>query len=342
MYCQKSTSLIVKKFKINQLETKSVLIVGLGGISFGYNKRLNETENVLTHSHAFSIHPNFQIIAGVDLDENKRIDFGNTFQCKTYSKIENALLELNPEIIVVATPTESHCEIIKKIIKIRKPSVIICEKPLAYSLKEADEIVQNCKINNVRLYVNYMRNSSKISIELFKKISNKDILPPFKIIQWYSKGIINSASHFVTLFNFLFGLPINIESLRKNSLENYSKDQNFDFKILYKDVEVYFLSVNHEYYFHNSFELIAQNGRLIYERGGEFVKWFPISNDGIYSGYSILSNIPIDLESDFSTMQFQFVDNLWKNMNGIESSICSGDDAIQTMRTLNKILNTSI
>lgn len=317
----------------------SVLIVGLGGIGFKFDDTLSSESLVLSHSRAFSIHPNFQVIGGVDLDKSSRVDFATIYNCKIYSQIERALLDLNPDLVVVATPTKTHKDTIKKIFNFANPSIIVCEKPLAYTLEDAEKIVKICKNNKAQLFVNYMRNSSKVTVEIKKRIEDEIIAPPFKIIQWYSKGIINSASHFVTLFNCLFGMPVKIESLSKNTKEKEVTDNNFDFKICYNNVEVFFISLQNKTVFHNSFELIAKNGRLLYERGGEFVRWFPISNDGIYPGYNMYSDIAFNLESDFPTMQLQFVNNLWEKINGREALICSGGEAIQTMILLNKILS---
>jgi predicted dehydrogenase len=322
-----------------QVLTQSVLIVGLGGIGFKYDNKLSDKSLILTHSHAFDIHPNFKIVGAVDLEENNISDFEKKYNCKTYTNIEDALIELSPNVVVIATPTKTHKEIIKKIFKISKPNVIVCEKPLAYTLQDAEEIIEICKINQSQIYVNYMRNSSKTMIDLKNMINDKIIKPPFKIIQWYSKGIINSASHFITLFNYLFGIPYNIELLSTISQVIKSEDFNIDFKINYKNAVVYFLSQNNEDLFHNSFELIAKNGRLLYERGGEFINWFPISNNGIYSGYNIFTKTPIVFDTDFSSMQLEFVNNLWKKINDMDASICTGDDALKTMKLLNKILN---
>jgi predicted dehydrogenase len=316
-----------------------VLIIGLGGIGFRFDQLLPIESFVLTHARAFSIHKNFQLVGGVDLDENNRKDFKAKFACNVYSEISEALLNEVPDIVVVATPTKTHSEVIKNIFNISRPRVIICEKPLAYSIIDAEEILSICKNNQAQIYVNYMRNSSKLTNELILRIKNNNIEPPFKIVQWYSKGVINSASHFVTLFNHLFGKPQNIRSLNTDIKTTIKEDTDIDFKIDYICGEVYFHSLDYHNFFHNSFELIAKNGRLLYERGGEFVKWYPVSNDGIYNGYEVLSKVPVNLDSDFATMQLEFVNNLWKKINGFEASICTGEDALNTMILLNKILN---
>jgi predicted dehydrogenase len=320
-------------------EEIKVLIIGLGGIGFRFDQSLPIQSFVLTHARAFSVHRNFRLVGGVDPDENNRTDFEAIYACNVYSEIGEALLKENPDIVVVATPTKTHNEVIKNTFAISKPSVIICEKPLAYTVNDAEEILSTCKNNQAQIYVNYMRNSSKVTDELIFRIKNNTLEPPFKVVNWYSKGVFNSASHFVTLFTYLFGEPQNIQALNRYVKDIALEDPDPDFKIDYHCGEVYFHSLDYHNFFHNSFELIAKNGRLLYERGGEFVKWFPVSNDGIYTGYKILSQVPVNLESDFATIQLEFVNNLWKKINGMDASICSGEDALHTMVLLYKILN---
>ena len=103
--------------------------------------------------------------------------------------------------------------------------------------------------------------------------------------------------------------------------------------------EVIFIALDKENFFHNSFELIAKNGRLLYEQGGETVKWFPIESNGGFSNYKRLSPKCLNFDSDFNLMQFNFVDNFWNEINGNDAVLCSGEEALDTILIINKILN---
>jgi predicted dehydrogenase len=69
----------------------------------------------------------------------------------------NALIaETGPELVIIATWTESHARI--GIAAARGGArVIICEKPIAPGLKEARTLINVCKKNNTRLIINHER-----------------------------------------------------------------------------------------------------------------------------------------------------------------------------------------
>lgn len=322
---------------------KKVVIIGLGNVGFGYDKLLSEKFYVLTHSRAFFLHPKFDIVAGVDKSLKTQNEFAKMYSCKVYSDTKNALLENKVDIAVVATPTLTHLKVIEDIFSYSSPSVIICEKPLAYTLDDSKSIISLCKKNNSNLFVNYMRNSSSAVRNIISKINENKIQPPFKVVNWYSKGIINSASHFITLFNLLFGNPVSVDIIDKSSKESISKleglDSEPDFNINYENSEVFFHSLDNLNYFHNSFKIYAKNGMLSYDNGGEFISWYPLNDNGVYSGYKVLAKDPIKIESNFNNLQLEFVNSIWENINGNSSLICSGTEALSTMNVINKILN---
>tara|TARA_Y100001970_G_scaffold77700_1_gene98872 strand:- start:96471 stop:97457 length:987 start_codon:yes stop_codon:yes gene_type:complete len=311
-----------------------VLLIGLGNISFKYDLKLSKNF-ILTHNRAFSLHPNFKIVGAVD--NNKKIIFGfsKKYKIPTFDNVKDALNKLNPELIVVSTPTKTHLKLIKEIFLFHKPKYIVCEKPLGNNLLESFEIRELCEKNNSLLVVNYQRNSSIISEKIIKFIDKNKFKPPFKITTWYSKGLNNSASHFITLFNFLFGEITNCNLIKSSHNRLIKDDFELLFKLDYENCEVIFIPVDYKNFFYNSFEMICKNGKLIYENGGENVKWYPIDKKKVtYSNYKSLSKKFQILESDYYQSQFSFVNNLWRFIHGKKSMISLGSDAILTAKII--------
>ncbi|MBR2258896.1 MAG: Gfo/Idh/MocA family oxidoreductase [Blautia sp.] len=73
----------------------------------------------------------------------------------TYTDYKEALQ--NPEIdaVIVVTPTKFHHDIVIAAAKAGKH--IFCEKPMAESAKECDEMIEACKANGVKLQLGFMR-----------------------------------------------------------------------------------------------------------------------------------------------------------------------------------------
>ena len=59
------------------------------------------------------------------------------------------------EAIVIATPTQTHYEVLMAAIPSGKP--IFCEKPITFELDEAEKIVKEVERYNAFVMIGYMR-----------------------------------------------------------------------------------------------------------------------------------------------------------------------------------------
>ena len=171
------------------------IIIGLGQIGMGYDLE-HQKDKVYTHAKAFYKSHDFELIAGVDSSKTKRDLFEKKYKANTYLNIESAIKVNQADVIIIASPTEKHYPILKEILNCSLPKAILCEKPLAYDIYDAEEMVNLSKKYRVKLFVNYMRRSDPAVIEIKKKIDSKKILTPLKGVVWYSKGFIHNGSTF--------------------------------------------------------------------------------------------------------------------------------------------------
>ena len=218
--------------------TYKCIIIGLGQIGMGYDLE-HEKDKVYTHAKAFSESPDFDLIGGVDLSKTKRDLFSQKYKVNTYLDIESAIKVKRADLIIIASPTEKHYSILKQILNCSLPKAVLCEKPLAFDIHDAEEMVNLCKKYGVKLFVNYMRRSDPGVIEIKKRIKSRKILTPIKGVVWYSKGFIHNGSHFFNLldkqesnklFNFLNIGHLNANKnqiyLVKSFLDNFKGDLN--------------------------------------------------------------------------------------------------------------------
>lgn len=314
-----------------------VILIGLGGISYKYDYNLPKSY-VLTHLRAFELHPSFEIIAVVDENKDVISEFSSIYNYPTFISTSDALKKFKPDLVVVSTSTSSHLVTVKRVFDVFSPKYLLCEKPLGSNLSESTEIIELCKINKSTLLVNFQRNSSVLSKKIKEKFLLGEFDPYCKIILWYSNGLRNSASHFISLFHYLFG------KIKKIDLIDYSSSKEnenmLNFKLKYEKCEVIFMPLDGTSFFYNSFEMIFKNGRLLYENGGETCKLQKIDNTKkTYSNYYKLSENFENLESDFNQSQLSFVNNLAKFIKGEDCSICRAEDAFETSIILEELIN---
>jgi len=316
----------------------NVLIVGLGQIGMGYDLDLDHDKYVYSHVAAFNQHKGFKIVGGVDIDSKLGKVFTEKYDCAFFDNIQGALRQSSPDIVVIAISTKLHNQALKEIVKYSKPKIIMCEKPLSYSVEEAYSMQKLCNENGIQLFVNYMRNSTPDSIEIKDKINSGEYAGSLKGVAWYSKGLVHNGSHFVNLLTYWLG-PIKESRCisRGRLLDNQDIDP--DFSLTFEKGRVVFLSTQEENFSHYSVELVFENGRLRYERGGRGVYWTSVQQDENLSTHKFLSNDDGNYDTDsMSKYQLHVVNELWNMLNQENYELCSGVMAISTLESISEII----
>ncbi len=135
-------------------------IVGLGRIGSTLEQdRLREKP--ASHAGAVAASPDCILAAGCDLRADRREAFARRWRCPSVYEDARLMLERHsPDILHVATPPESHLELVRLAAENRVP-VVICEKPLALSAAEARRLVEVCRQAGTALLVNHERRYSR-------------------------------------------------------------------------------------------------------------------------------------------------------------------------------------
>lgn len=312
-----------------------VLIIGLGRIGQGYDYSLPADRHVFTHARAFSQHPGFTLIGGIDPDATARNKFTAQYGAPAFPDLA-AAATLTPDIIVVATPTFQHLTTVRSALACFRPAALVCEKPLAYDPADAETLLACCAARGCAVYVNYMRRTDPTTAALRERLADGRIAAPLKGIVWYAKGLYNSASHFVNLLEDLLGPDPELLHCSPGRT-GFHGDPEPDFTLRFARGEVTFLSVRVEDYFHNTMEWISPAGRLRYERGGAVTEWTPRSPASAPGEHAMLGSASETLPGDFARIQSHFTDALAGALTGRATPICTGTKALATLRLLHQI-----
>ncbi len=102
----------------------------------------------------FQSSEDFELVGLCDLDR-KRVDkVGASYPwAKTFTSAEEMLHEAKPEIVAVCTPVGSHHPLVK--MALDAGAHVLCEKPLAASVKESEELVALAERRQRRLFVDH-------------------------------------------------------------------------------------------------------------------------------------------------------------------------------------------
>ena len=298
------------------MKQRSVLVIGLGKIGFGYDENENSNRKIQSHCNAFYYHKKFKLIGGIDNNNIKRKKFFRKYNLPSFDTIISASKSINPEIAVISTPPKSRLRVIQQVIKYLKVKIIIIEKPVALKMNDVIKIRNLLGKHKIRAFVNYFRRSCP-GINILKK-RKKNNLSRIKThgIAWYSKGLLNSGSHIINTLEYILG---DVKKIKKFYVNNSDFNKNG--------------------VFNNSVEILSKKEKIIFENGMRDIKTYNIIDDDLYNSYKIISPDYKKIKTNYSLMQFYFTDNLSRKIDSKFANICDLSDAIKTHKIIQQIIN---
>lgn len=318
-----------------------VLIVGLGKIGMQYDLHLPQSNFTLSHSRAFSQHKDFDLVAAVDNKKEQRAEFSQKYSLPVYNDLSEALKIHSPDIVVIATSTQTHAKILFSVLKLSTPKIVLCEKPLSYHLHEAQEMVNSCRKKGVELYVNYIYRSDIGVIKVKKWLDSNNFDVGIKGVCWYSKGFIHNGSHFLNLLEYWLGSMRRFKLINLNILRNSNNDYEPDLEIEFEKGKVIFISAWEEAFSHYTVELLTRNGRIRYDDRGATINLQSVINSPIFKSYKILDPEFKAIMSNMQHSQLNVVNQLSNCINNSVKvmNLCSGEEALNTSAAMKLIIN---
>lgn len=162
------------------------------------------------HARAWQNVPGQPVAIGCIADTNAdaRREFGDFFGVapeKRYSDYRDMLNQEQPDFVDVCSWHGLHAEMVVAAAA-RRPRAIICQKPMALSLGDADKMMIACNRNGVKLVIAYQRPHHATWLkarELIRHGAIGDIVQ----ISVSDGTLLNTNSHNIQLALFLTGFP---------------------------------------------------------------------------------------------------------------------------------------
>jgi predicted dehydrogenase len=189
-------------------ELLACLVVGCGAVGSGYDEpRLDGPP--LTHAGAYAAHPATRLVGGVDPDPAACARFERRWGAPCTADLEAALAN-RPVLVSVCTPPEGRLPLVERLLEAR-PHAIWCEKPLAGSSEEAEQIRLRCDEIGVALQVNFHRRFDPPHRRIAEFVAAGP--QPLHLDVRYSGTLRNYGPHAFDLFRWLLGEPRWVEAV---------------------------------------------------------------------------------------------------------------------------------
>ncbi len=178
------------------------IVIGLGLIGSDYGEQ--------SHAGVYAASDRIELVAGIDTDAERRRRFGERWKVGTYFGIGPW-----PDIDVVSicTPSDVRVPVIQQALELR-PKAIWCEKPLAETVAEGEEIVKLCRDAKVALQVNFQRRFDP----LHQQVRAIDFGAPIHFNCRFSGNWLRVGCHAVDLLRWFIGEPDSISRVASTAI----------------------------------------------------------------------------------------------------------------------------
>ena len=172
----------------------SVGVVGCGGIAPSHIRGWLDTGSA-------------EVVAVADIDLARAKALADRFGVERfYGDYTEMLREESLDLVSICTWAQTHAEITVRAAE-NGVKGILCEKPMAVSLGEADEMVETCDKYGVKLAVRYQRRFHPVHLSVRKLISEGSIGRPMLAHGRREDGLLNNGSHMINTVRFWLGDP---------------------------------------------------------------------------------------------------------------------------------------
>lgn len=310
-----------------------VVIIGAGNIAAGFDSP--ESFDILTHAHAFSAHPSFQICGFYDKDLTKAFDAANIWGGQAYKSLEAALKDA--DVVICCVSDAFHGEVLKKIAAY-SPKLVIAEKPLAASWPEAVEI-KALYADKIPLAVNYSRRFIKEFQEL--KTAIKKYGRFLRGAGYYGKGILHNGSHMLDILSYLLGRT-EIMQVLPTAVDDFGpEDLSRDVILKIQDGLFHMEAIDSRIVTIFEIELFFEKCRIRILDGGKVIEKYQIQESDTYKGYKNYTFAERQNVNYSNAMQ-GLAENIREFLDNGSELECTLEDGLDVLRTCMQIRGDSI
>jgi predicted dehydrogenase len=187
--------------------TYTAALVGCGKIGSRFADDPLMKGDIFSHAEAYTKCPDTDLVAVVDTDAAALARCGERWNVSNrFATVGDLMSEVKPQIVSVATPTSTHYSTLVQLLSgDHRPLAILCEKPLASTLFEAERAVALAKEKGVVLVVMHMRRYANNMRNLREFLRGGGIGELRNVSGWLTKGTIHNGTHWFDLLRFLVG-----------------------------------------------------------------------------------------------------------------------------------------
>lgn len=301
----------------------NVVIVGAGNIGAFFDNK--ESENILTHAHAFQQSEKFNLLGFYDISKERAQQAAKRWDVQVFETMEEAMQ--NAEVVCCTVPDEYHYDVLKEIAEY-PVKFVFGEKPITKVVKEAEEICELYHQKKIPLQINYSRSYLKEFSDLKHEIENYGAF--IKGCGYYVKGILHNGSHIIDLIIKLLGKIDAVQGGEK-TYDFFEKDPSVEAKISVAGGNIYLHPVDYRVATIFELDLFFEKARVrIYDLGNR-IDIYQVLPSPVYEGYYNYIETE-QRQVNYDNALINAVENIYEYLENQEELVCPMERATEVLQ----------
>lgn len=307
-------------------------IIGLGHIAWGLDKDPGH-QGIDTHARAYSAHPKIELVAACDLNPATVSDFVENYTgVAGYTDFHDMMKRERPDIVSVCTPTHLHASVVTAIAPYA-PRVIVCEKPIAFTLNDAATMVTECLHHDVELIINHTRRFDVMHQQIALAVQNGLIGKLTGGNIYYTSGVFNTGSHIFDLIRLLVGEVSCVQAFIESSIE--APDPTIGGRLIFGEkVNMFMHAIDVKDYLMFEIDLIGSLGRIQIRNSGDDCELYLVKDHETFTGYKALQSTKNPFASGMKNMMLAVVSHAVDVVLNNAPNMGSGSDALRSLEVI--------
>jgi len=298
-------------------------IVGCGRMGWLFDED-PLTKKPSTHAGAYTLYEKTDLVAACDINTTRLNKMCDKYDIPGRYTDYREMLD-KEDIDILSICTHNHYQICMDATKKKGLKAIFCEKPLAYNLKEAEEMVHACKENNILLTVDHTRRWDSTFMKIRELVKEGTIGKIQTVKGFCTVGWMNGGTHLFDLLRYYLG---DVDWVQGHIQPDPSTDPGGRAVLKFKNGVMCFVDSTWKDYVYVGADLIGEkgiiegSGMIRSEQGIRVRKAVPSKGE---SGVYELEEQDID-SPEWQPPLIRALEDIIEGIEHNKQTLCSGED----------------
>jgi len=310
-------------------------LIGCGRIGTGV-ERYASVIQPWAHASVLEANPRTELVALVDAGaESLAKAHANFPTAAIFEDAQKMFDEIKPDIVTIATPTPSHKALTLMAAR-SGVKAIVCEKPIALSVQDGEEMIKVCREANIPLFINHIRRFDTLIRDAKAKLP--EIGEITQANARYTRGIHNNGTHTIDLLRYFMGEVVSTSGVRNTSTETYTDlpdDPNIDGMLFFASgARASLQSFDSNDYSIFDFDWYGRKGLLSLRHFGFRVEMSGVKSCSAFVGHKELHDMARTVAGEPRSFMAPMVQHVVDCLDGKDAPVCTGEDGVAALRVI--------